>query len=252
MQLDESTWIEVERYLERSKSILVPFGSTEQHGPIGLIGTDAIVVSEIAKRAGGDRDILVAPTQAFTPAPFNESFPGTISISEDLLSRVVGDIIRCLAGQGFRGFYLLNGHGANIRPLQAAIQNFSDCHFLIRNWWDFESVNDLRQSLYGNWEGMHATPSEVAITQSFARIPPMVDMALKPPQRLTSEYVKNHSGDRHGPPERHRKDFPDGRVGSHSALANPEDGTRFLELVVREVAEEFWRFSNQGLSKGRL
>ena len=50
MRLDHSTWLEIETYLENSKGIVIPTGSTEQHGPMGLIGTDAICVEEIANR----------------------------------------------------------------------------------------------------------------------------------------------------------------------------------------------------------
>ena len=42
MRLHLSTWQEVETYLKTSKAILIPIGSTEQHGPTGLIGTDAL------------------------------------------------------------------------------------------------------------------------------------------------------------------------------------------------------------------
>jgi creatinine amidohydrolase len=37
MQLQLSSWPEVEAYLARSKAILIPIGSTEQHGPNGLL-----------------------------------------------------------------------------------------------------------------------------------------------------------------------------------------------------------------------
>ena len=42
MRLITATWPEVEAYLEKSKGIIVPIGSTEQHGPNGMLGTDAI------------------------------------------------------------------------------------------------------------------------------------------------------------------------------------------------------------------
>ena len=41
MLLHLSTWPEVETYLQKSPGIILPIGSTEQHGPTGLIGTDA-------------------------------------------------------------------------------------------------------------------------------------------------------------------------------------------------------------------
>jgi creatinine amidohydrolase len=49
MQLQLQTWEEVEAYLQTSRGIILPIGSTEQHGPIGLIGTDAICAEVIAR-----------------------------------------------------------------------------------------------------------------------------------------------------------------------------------------------------------
>ena len=48
MRLQHMTWMEVDAYLKDNKGIIVPIGSTEQHGPIGLIGTDAICPEVIA------------------------------------------------------------------------------------------------------------------------------------------------------------------------------------------------------------
>ena len=53
MQLQMSTWPEVEAYLETSRGIILPIGSTEQHGPTGLIGTDALTAEFIGRRLGG-------------------------------------------------------------------------------------------------------------------------------------------------------------------------------------------------------
>ncbi|MEO0521080.1 MAG: creatininase family protein, partial [Cyanobacteria bacterium P01_A01_bin.116] len=52
MLLHLCTWPEVEAYLERSRGIIFPIGSTEQHGPTGLIGTDAICAEVVAKGVG--------------------------------------------------------------------------------------------------------------------------------------------------------------------------------------------------------
>jgi len=48
MRLQLMTWPEVESYLRRSKGVIVPIGSTEQHGPTGLIGTDSICAETLA------------------------------------------------------------------------------------------------------------------------------------------------------------------------------------------------------------
>src|SRR5262245_51992929 len=67
MQLHLSTWPEVEAYLARSRGIVIPIGSTEQHGPNGLLGTDAlcpeIIAREAGERAAGDpAELLIGPT----------------------------------------------------------------------------------------------------------------------------------------------------------------------------------------------
>ena len=52
MRLQLRTWPEVETYLKTSRGIIMPIGSTEQHGPNGLIGTDAICAEQIAWGVG--------------------------------------------------------------------------------------------------------------------------------------------------------------------------------------------------------
>lgn len=239
MRLDLSTWQEVEAYLERSTGIMLATGSTEQHGPMGLIGTDTICAGAIAEGAADRVGALMAPPIGLTPAPFNMGFPGTISISEPLFEALVREVVEGLASQGFARFYVVNGHGANLAPLRRVAGKRGDMR--IRSWWDFEAVNTLRQRFYGDWEGMHATPSEIAITQALHRNLPHGD-AADPPRKLTPAFMEAHAGDRHGPPDEHRRSFPDGRVGSHSALARPGHGRALLEAAVSAVAEDYAAF----------
>lgn len=238
MRLSHATWPEIEAYLERSRGIILPTGSTEQHGPMGLIGTDALCAEAIAEGAGKQADALIAPAIAYTPAPFNTGFAGTISVSEAVFRSMVGEIIDCLAGQGFEAVYVLNAHGANLAPLHEIATTSRASRIRIKSWWDFAEVNVLRQAFYGDWEGMHATPSEVALTQLMhRRVEP--GAAAAPPQRLTPAFIEKHAGDRHGPPDEHRAAFPDGRVGSHSALATPDHGRALLSAAVHAVAEDY-------------
>ncbi|MGI9419413.1 MAG: creatininase family protein, partial [Geminicoccaceae bacterium] len=65
MRLDQSTWKDVETYLEGSKGIILPIGSTEQHGPTGLIGTDALCADLVARGVGERADAMVAPPLTF-------------------------------------------------------------------------------------------------------------------------------------------------------------------------------------------
>ncbi|MEM7301439.1 MAG: creatininase family protein [Pseudomonadota bacterium] len=245
MRLDLCTWYEVEDYLQRSNAIILPTGSTEQHGPMGLIGTDALCAEAIAQRAGQELSILVVSTLAYTPAPFNMAFPGSISVSPPVYESLVSEIITGLATQGFQQFYFLNGHGANLECLARVTEKCAaaDRQIRVRSWWDFEPVNRLRREFYGDWEGMHATPSEIAITQATHRVVESGD-AETPPEKLSAAYIKAHAGDKHGPPGEHRRDFPDGRVGSHSALAKPEHGKQLLDAATAAVANDIRSWIN--------
>ncbi len=239
MRLQLATWKEVEHYLGRSTGIIIPVGSTEQHGPNGVIGTDALCAEEIAIAAAEQADALVAPTLCYTPAPFNMSFPGTVSLSRETFTALAREVFEGLAHHGFRKLYVLNAHGANIAPLKEI--EIEGAEIGITSWWDFDGVNAIRDELFGVWEGMHATPSEVSITQATHRI---VDVPPppRPAEPLSEEFKKAHAGDRHGPAEEHRARFPDGRVGADSALAAPAHGTRLLEAAAKAVADDYLDF----------
>ena len=88
MQLHLSTWTEVEQYLHTSTGIIIPIGSTEQHGPTGLIGTDAICAEGIAAAVGIATNALVAPTINVGMALHHTSFPGTISLRPSTMIQI--------------------------------------------------------------------------------------------------------------------------------------------------------------------
>ena len=65
IRLDLCTWPEVEDYLKRCKGVIIPLGSTEQHGPTGAIGTDAFTAEAVALEVGRLTGVLVTPAQPF-------------------------------------------------------------------------------------------------------------------------------------------------------------------------------------------
>ncbi len=88
---------------------------------------------------------------------------------------------------------------------------------------------------------MHATPSEISITQKFHRV-----ADAKPPARpevpLDESYIREHAGDFHPPAVTHRREFPDGRVGSDSAMARPEIGASIVASAAAALAADFHAF----------
>ena len=164
MQLEQTGWMEVRDKLKNPQGIIMATGSTEQHGPIGLIGTDTICSETIASGAAAKANMFLAPSIGFTPAEFNMKFPGTISVSVQTFKSLLREVTSSLLKHGFKYVLIVNGHGANIDPIKEVMINFNNKLFF-KSWWDFPTVNDIRNKEFGDWEGMHATPSEISITQ---------------------------------------------------------------------------------------
>lgn len=123
MELMQSSWLEIDNYLKLSDGIIIPTGSVEQHGPIGLIGTDTLCANDISIEAADKINALVAPALAYAPAEFNMAFPGTVSISSSVYQDFCIEVFQSLERHGFRHIYVMNGHGANLDPLKEAANN---------------------------------------------------------------------------------------------------------------------------------
>lgn len=249
MQLHLSTWTEVERYLQTSTGIIIPIGSTEQHGPTGLIGTDAICAAGIAKAVGIATNALVAPTINVGMALHHTSFPGTISLRPSTMILVIRDYITCLVRSGFTKFFLINGHGGNIATLKAAyseiyahladlnIPHADRVECQTANWFMSGSVYRLAKELYGDLEGSHATPSEVALTQYL--YPESIKSSPLDPSNLSTERKILGAAD-------FRRRYPDGRMGSDPSLATPEHGQKFFDLSVKDLTASYLEFLADG------
>lgn len=245
MDLHLSSWPEVEDYLDRSKGIVVPIGSTEQHGPTGLIGTDAICPEVIARRAAEDADILIAPTFNVGCAQHHLAFAGSMTLRPSTMIAAIYDWVTSLARHGFDRVYFFNGHGGNIATIQAAFQeiyadkslardghNRGPVKCKLKNWWDFKPVYEFCKDRYGKAHGSHATPSEVAVT--YFAYPHAIKQAEMSPAIAPSGAFTDADD--------YRAKFPDGRIGSDPSLADPKDGGKLIEISAKGLAEDFKAF----------
>ncbi len=245
MQLHLSTWPEVERYLTRSRGIIIPIGSTEQHGPNGLIGTDALCPEVIAKRVGDEGDVLVAPTFNVGCAQHHLGFPGTMTLRPSTMIAALSDWVASLTRHGFEKIYFLNGHGGNIATINAAFSeiyaqgsflpdgsNRAPLKLALKNWWEFREVLALCNRLYPEGHGSHATPSEVAVT--YFAYPDAVKTVAMEPKIAPTGPIRDADD--------YRRRFPDGRIGSDPSQATIEHGAQLVALTARCVADDYTKF----------
>lgn len=103
--------------------VLVPLGSTEQHGPHLPLATDSVIAQAVAERAAGALTTapMVAPVIAYGASGEHADFPGTISIGHEALSAVIIETVRSLARWAGR-VVLVNAHGGNTGALDAAVR----------------------------------------------------------------------------------------------------------------------------------
>ena len=248
MRLALSTWQEIEAYLNRSTAIVIPIGSFEQHGPNGLIGTDALCPEIIAEAAGADSDeMLIGPTFNVGCAQHHMAFPGSMTLRPSTMIAALSDWVASLRRHGFERIYFLNGHGGNVPTINAAFSEIYAGDSLkapqndggrlvlsLRNWWELEGVQAFCADLYPAGHGSHATPSEVAVTY-YAYPQAVKDAAMSPPIAPI------------GPirgAEDYRRRFPDGRIGSNPALATPEDGAKIVARAAEALRADFARFAS--------
>lgn len=243
MLLAKSTWPEIEAFLQRSKTVVVPIGSNEQHGPTGLLGTDWMCPEIIAHEAQKGRDdLLVAPTFNIGMAQHHLGFPGTISLRPSTFMAAIGDWCRSLAGHGFTKIYFLNGHGGNVHTIEAAFSElYAEASFAgkprgfackLKNWWDISGVNALANRQFPVGHGSHATPSEIAVTQwAYADA---IKTANYAPQIAPTGPIREALD--------FRARYADGRMGSDPALATPEKGGELVALAAKGLIEDVAAF----------
>lgn len=112
MRVFETNWMQIESYLEHDDRIVLPVGSTEQHGYLSL-GTDAILAERVAVEAAEPLGVPVLPVLPFGMAPYFAAYPGSMSLRITTYVEVIRDLLDTLAGQGFRRIAIINGHGGN-------------------------------------------------------------------------------------------------------------------------------------------
>lgn len=198
----DHTWPELREAAIKGVVILLPVGSTEQHGPHLPLKVDWLCASEVCRRAAEilDGDALVMPTVYYGFQEHTMDFPGTISIRDEHFINYVYDICRSLAHHGFKKLIIVNGHGSNIPNLDLVMRRVNNYHpdtmCALVSWWDLvfrvgdhrEAMAKLRESEFPG--GMsHACELETSVLLYLEPSLVQMDKAVKEVPPKTSEFT---------------------------------------------------------------
>jgi creatinine amidohydrolase len=169
MKIENLRWPELPA--SSNRVFVVPLGSIEQHGPHLPLGTDSMIVSEVARRvdAALDGEIVMLPPVWLGHSPHHRRF-GCVSLDLFPYIQMIQGICRSLVAMGARKIFLLNGHGGNDIPCKAALRELKsefaarlDLYIAYAAYWNLAAseFTEIRSSPLG---GMgHACEMETSV-----------------------------------------------------------------------------------------
>jgi creatinine amidohydrolase len=210
--LEHMTWPEAQQAFARTSLVVIPIGSTEQHGPHMPLGTDFLVARDLARRLGERADVIVTPTIPIGYAKYHTEFPGTLSVSEETLTQALIEVCEDLIKYGATHILFVNGHGGNMPSI-------TRCGEVLREWcvpvaaacwWKMSQVVNPQWLALG-----HGDYVEVSVVLAIDESLPNMELAHSP---------KN-------------KDLTDSITLDSPDIARFQGGTLFINLVTADTSD---------------
>jgi len=165
--LFEMTWPQIKELLTKTKTVVIPVGSTEQHGHHLPLGSDSMQGTDMVKRLikrFDDEGIAIAgaPTMPF----------GT-------LMAVLTEVVQSLYHHGFRNYVLLLSHGGNLPTLRLLANDlalqYRDIKVIVPDWIPINSAA-YPEVLKSNRPKNEHHSGEGETARMLAYTPKLVDM----------------------------------------------------------------------------
>jgi creatinine amidohydrolase len=238
--LGEMTNPEVEAFLNNHDTVIVPTGSTEQHGPHGPLLTDVLVPVEVARRIAPRIGAVVAPSINYALSYPHVGFTGVVHLRILTFMALIEDLCVSLAAIGFRRIVFLNGHYDNTYAIAYACATAADrmrpgVRAFPINYWDGMSADEAGE-FFGASTGLHANRGEISAV--LAINPTLVDMdranAEMPPFPEVTSPAPVHTAFFFSAPGSIHRATRSGTWGD-AREATAEFGQRYLDVVVEST-----------------
>jgi creatinine amidohydrolase len=238
--LGEMTTLEVEAFLAGHGTVIVPVGSTEQHGPHAPLLTDVLIPVEVARRVAPRVGAVVAPPVNYALSYPHVGFTGVVHVRIPTFMALIEDLCASLAAIGFERIVFLNGHYDNTYAIAYACASAAErmpagVHAFPINYWDGMTPAEAAE-FFDPSNGLHANRGETAAV--LAIDPNLVDMELAnvefPPFPDVTSPAPVHTAFFFSAPGSVYRATESGTWGD-ARDATPEFGERYLRVVVEST-----------------
>jgi creatinine amidohydrolase len=234
--LGEMTTLEVDAFLREHRTVIVPVGSTEQHGPHAPLLTDVLIPVEVARRIATRVGAVVAPSVNYALSYPHVGFTGVVHVRIPTFMALIEDLCASLAAIGFRRIVFLNGHYDNTYAIAYACATAAErlpagTQAFPVNSWDGMTPAEAAE-FFDPSNGLHANKGETAAVLAIDA--GLVDMELAneefPPFPDVTSPAPVHTAFFFSSPGSVHRATRSGTWGD-ARQATPEFGERYLRVV---------------------
>jgi len=231
------SWPSLRERLKIVDTAILPCGSIEQHGPHLPVDTDIFDADLLARKvaeACSDPKPFVLPSVSYGVSYHHEDFPGTLSISNEGLSKFIYDLGMSLAKNGIKKLVILNGHGDNGPTLNFAAQMINrDANIFVCVESGESSDTDIHK-VVDTANDIHA--GEIETSTSLASRPHLVDMDRAEDASIdfASQYL-NFTSSRGVPWYIRTKKISESGVLGNPTRATREKGLKIWDIMVAHL-----------------
>ena len=207
-------------------TLIVPVGTTEQHGPHLPLGCDTIIVERLSDDLSSAFTVLRAPTVEFGVHAISRPFPGGAALRHRTLHRVMNELIESWEeGAGVREFVLLTAQAseAHLEALSTIRTELATVQVVDVFGLDFGPLLDQPGApIHG---GELDTSLLLYLAPEAVRMDLALDFALTP--RMLARYRPGHS--------RHLPQGSPGSVG-YPSLASAQKGEVLYKFILDRIS----------------
>lgn len=221
---------EVEEAVKKIKTVILPFGATEQHGPHLPLGTDTFLARGLAQKLAERIEALVLPEIPVGYSYVWKGIPGTVSIHQETVKILVKDVAKSLHEYGIERLIILNTHGANSSALKYAARELAGEISMEIFYFTYPALDEVAKIAESpRWHGMvHAC--EIETSWLLALHPELCDM-----EKAVAEYPEGSEVSKY-----HYSSLPMGvlsksGVFGDATLATKEKGEVMLEKIIEHM-----------------